>query len=108
MHKSSFKLEHKRTSTTLSDHVWELKKKKTPTSTLNGRSSKKVKPFAAGEKVHKLCLSKKSFGHCMHKKRLQLNHTNNLQSSDDGPIIVPKLRVMTGYWLSACIVIVNH
>ena len=28
LHKSSFKLEHKRTSTTLSDHVWKLKKNK--------------------------------------------------------------------------------
>ena len=28
LHKSSFKLEHKRTSTTLSDHVWKLKKEK--------------------------------------------------------------------------------
>ena len=41
LHKSSFKLEHKRASTTLSDHVWKLKKKKkkkTSTSTSNGRS----------------------------------------------------------------------
>ena len=27
MHKSSFKLEHKRTSRTLSGHVWKLKNK---------------------------------------------------------------------------------
>ena len=27
LHKSSFKLEHKRTTTTLSDHIWKLKKK---------------------------------------------------------------------------------
>ena len=27
LHKSSFKLEHKRTSKTLSEHVWKLKKK---------------------------------------------------------------------------------
>ena len=27
LHKSSFKLEHKRTSTTLSEHVWKLKNK---------------------------------------------------------------------------------
>ena len=27
LHKSSLKLEHKRTSTTLSDHVWKLKNK---------------------------------------------------------------------------------
>ena len=34
--KSSFKLEHKRTTTTLSDHIWKLKKKNTD-SKLNGR-----------------------------------------------------------------------
>ena len=28
LHKSSFKLEHKITTTTLSDHIWKLKKKK--------------------------------------------------------------------------------
>ena len=28
MHKSSFKLEHKKTSTTLSEHIWKLKKQK--------------------------------------------------------------------------------
>ena len=27
LHKSSFKLEHKRTTTSLSDHIWKLKKK---------------------------------------------------------------------------------
>ena len=37
LHKSSFKLEHKRTSTTLSDHVWKLKKKNI---NLNSRWSK--------------------------------------------------------------------
>ena len=40
-HKSSFKLEHKRTSTPLSEHVWKLKKSRTSSSILNGRSSKK-------------------------------------------------------------------
>ena len=39
--KSSFKLKHQRTSTTLSEHVWKFKKNKTSTSTSNGRSSKK-------------------------------------------------------------------
>ena len=38
LHKSSFKLEHKRTSTTLSDHI---KKTKTSTLTSNVRSSKR-------------------------------------------------------------------
>ena len=39
LHKSSFKLEHQRTSTTLTDHVWKLKKK-ISTSILHGRWSK--------------------------------------------------------------------
>ena len=44
LHKSSYILEQKRTSTTLSDHVWKLKKKtktSNSTSTSNGRSSKR-------------------------------------------------------------------
>ena len=44
LHKLSFKLEHKRTSTTLSEHVWKFKKKKktlTSASTSKGGSSKK-------------------------------------------------------------------
>ena len=39
LHTSSFKLEHKGTSTTLGDHVWKKKKLKTSTSTSNRRSS---------------------------------------------------------------------
>ena len=34
---------------------------------------------------------KELYGHCIHKKRFQLNHTNNLLSSDEGPIMDPKL-----------------
>ena len=34
----------------------------------------------------------------MHKKLFQLNHTDNLLSSDEVPIMDPKL--MTEYWLS--------
>ena len=59
MHKSSFKLEHKIFSTTLSDHFWKLKKRtKTSTSTSN-EVVKKVKPFAPSDKVCKLCLQDK-------------------------------------------------
>ena len=51
LRKSSFKLEHKRTTTTLSDHIWKLKKKNT--------EIKNVMPYAPGEKICKLCLQKK-------------------------------------------------
>ena len=40
LHKPSFKLGHKRTSTTLSEHVWKFKNKNI-NSIANGRSSKK-------------------------------------------------------------------
>ena len=45
-HKSSFKLEHKRTSTTLSEHVWKLKKNKNINFNIRWEIVKKVKPFA--------------------------------------------------------------
>ena len=64
---------------------------------------KKVKPFAPDEKVCLLYLQEKKklsilrpasslinknkiFGHCMLRKRFQLNHSNNLQSSGESPI----------------------
>ena len=58
LHKSSFKLEHKRTSTTLNDHVWKLKKKKKKNInfTIKWEVVKKVKLFASSDKVCKLCL----------------------------------------------------
>ena len=57
LHKSSFKLEYKRTSTTLSDHVWKLKN---TDINLNIRWEivKKLKPFAPNDKVCKLCFEK--------------------------------------------------
>ena len=55
LHKSSFKLEHKRTSTTPSDLVKKLKNKKVDFN-FNWEVVKKVKPFAPGDKVCKLCL----------------------------------------------------
>ena len=55
MHKSSFKLEHKRTSTTLSQHVWKLKNKNINFN-IKREIVKKVKPFAPNDKVCKLCL----------------------------------------------------
>ena len=59
LHKSSFKLEHKRTSTTLSGHVWKLKKKQNINFNIKWEVVKKVKPFAPGDKVCKLCLQEK-------------------------------------------------
>ena len=79
------------------------------TSTSNGRSSKKVKPFALGDKRCKLCLQEKlsilrsapslntqtneNFGHCPHKKRFQLNHDNNAMSTDEVPIVDRNLTI---------------
>ena len=84
LHKSSFKLEHKRTATTLSlsDHVWKLKKKNTDFNT-KWEIVVRVKPFTPEEKVCELCLQEKfsiltskpsvnkrmeDFGHCVQKK----------------------------------------
>ena len=58
LHKSSFKLEHKRTSTTLSEHVWKLKNKNINFN-ISWQIVKKVKPFAPNDKVCKLCLQEK-------------------------------------------------
>ena len=59
MHKSSFKLEHKRTSTTPSNPVWKLKDENIDFNiNIKWEIVKKVKPFASGEKVRKLCLPK--------------------------------------------------
>ena len=49
LHKSSFKLEHKRTTTTLSDHIRKLKKKNTDFN-IKLEMVKRVKPHAPGEK----------------------------------------------------------
>ena len=83
LHKSSFKLEHKRTSATLSEHVWKLKKNKNINFNIQWEIVKKVKPFAPNDKVCKFCLQEKLsilrsapclkkrskiFGHCNHRK----------------------------------------
>ena len=87
LHKSSFKLEHKRTTTTLSDHIWKLKIN--TDFNIKWEVLKNVKPYALGEKICKLCLqeifsiliSKPSlnkrteiFGHCVHRKQFLLNN----------------------------------
>ena len=88
LHKSSFKLEHKRTTTTLSDHIWKLEKKNTDFN-IKWEIIKNVKPYGPGEKISKLCLQEKFsiliskpslnkrteiFGHCVH--RIQFLLTN--------------------------------
>ena len=97
LHKSSFKLEYKRTSTTLSGHVWKLKNKD---MNFNSRLEivKKVKPFALNDKVCKLCLQEKLyilrsapslnkiseiFGHCIHRKKFLLSNTNKPTPTDE-------------------------
>ena len=58
LHKSSFKLEHKRTSTTLSGHVWKLKKNNINFN-ITWQVVKRVKPFTPSNKVCGLCLQEK-------------------------------------------------
>ena len=94
LHKSSFKLEHKRSSTTLSDNVWKLKKKNINFN-IEWQVVKRVKPFAPSNKVCGLCLQEKLsilrsapslnkrseiFGHCIHRKKFLLS---NLSMSTD-------------------------
>ena len=54
LHRSSFKLKHKRTSTTLSDHVWKLKKNKQQHQLQYQRGGRQK-----GAKRCKLCLQEK-------------------------------------------------
>ena len=101
LHKSSFKLEHKRTSTTLSDHVWKLKKNNINFN-ISWQVVKRVKPFAPNNKVCGLCLQEKLsilrsapslnkrseiFGHCIHRKKFLLS---NLSMSTDEVSIVDR------------------
>ena len=57
--RSSFKLEHKRTSTTFSEHVLTLKNK-IISFNIKWEVLKKMKPFAPSDKVCKLCLQEKT------------------------------------------------
>ena len=97
MHKSSFKLKLNRTSTTLSEHVWKLKKKNMNFN-IQWEIVKKVKPFAPNDKVCKLYLQEKLsilmsppslnkrseiFGRCIHRKKFLLSNTNKPLSTDE-------------------------
>ena len=72
LHRSSFKLKHKRTSTTLSDHVWKFKKKKTINFNIKREVVKKVlkcanfayKKNSPSLGLHHLRIKKETFGHC--------------------------------------------
>ena len=94
LHKSSFKLEHKRTSTTLSDHVWKLKKRNIGFN-IKWEVVRRVRPFAPSNKVFGLFLQEKLsilrsapslnkrseiFGRCIHRKKFFLS---NLSMSID-------------------------
>ena len=57
LHKSSFKLEHKRTSTTLSEHVWKLKNKNINFN-IKWEVVKKGKTFAPSDKLCKFAYKK--------------------------------------------------
>ena len=98
LHESSFKVEHKRTSTTLSEHIWKLKNKNIHFN-IKWEVFKKVKPFAPSHKVCKLCLQEKLsilrsgpslnktsaiFLQCIHRKKFLLINTNNPLSTDEG------------------------
>ena len=89
LHKSFFKLEHNRTSTTLSEHVCKLKNKNIKFN-IKWEVVKKVKPFTPCDKVFKLCLQEKLsilrsalslnkrseiFGHCIYRKKFLLSNT---------------------------------
>ena len=95
--KPSFKLEHKRTSTTLSEIFWKLKNKNINFN-IEREIVKKVKPFAPNDKLCKLCLQEKLsilrsalslnkrreiFGHCIHRKKFLLSNTNKPTSTDE-------------------------
>ena len=101
LHKSSFKLEHKRTSSTLSEPIWKLKNKNINFN-IKWEVVIKVKPFTPSDKVCKLCLQEKlsipwsapssnkrseTFGHCIHTKKLLLSNTSNLLSTDEVSIV---------------------
>ena len=61
VHRSSLKLQHKRTSTTLSEHVWKSENKNINFN-IKWEVVKKVKQFAPIDKVCKLCLLVPSLG----------------------------------------------
>ena len=97
LHESSFKLEPKRTSTTLSEHVWILKNENINFN-IKWEIVKKVKSFAPSDKMCKLRLQEKLsilrsapslnkrreiFGHWIHRKKFLLSNTNKPMSTDE-------------------------
>ena len=83
LHNSSFELEHKRTSKTLSDHVWKKNEQKNPINfNIKWEVVKKVKPFTLCDKGCKLCLQEKLSIHRLVltwnlKKNLDIASTRN-------------------------------
>ena len=89
-HKSSFKLSHKRSSTTLSDHIWSLKDNNKEYD-LNWKILAQCKPYEPGMQTCNVCLEEKFliikhaptlnqrnmfFCHCVHTRKFLLEHIN--------------------------------
>ncbi|GFS24376.1 hypothetical protein ElyMa_003414000 [Elysia marginata] len=89
-HKSSFKLEHKKASTSLSEHIWALKDKNIDYKK-ERQILKKTRPYTPGKKTCPLCLEEKLailrkrgslnvrkeiFSHCAHRRKFLLSNAS--------------------------------
>lgn len=87
-HKSSFKLNHKRSSTALSEHIWSLSEKHM-TYTLDWEILAHCRPYKPGQKFCALCVEEKFlinklnpslnvnrtyWTYCAHKRKFLLEH----------------------------------
>ena len=99
-HKSSFKLEHKKASTRLSEHIWALKDKKIEHK-IDWRILKKTRTYTPGNKTCPLCLEEKLailkkegslnvrkeiFSHCCHKRKFLLTNRSQPVNADQSAI----------------------
>ena len=86
LHKSSFKLEHQKSNTSLSEHIWNLKNKKAEDN-VEWKMLKQLKPYAPNKKICNLCfeeyfrilmekptLNRRKEIFCVHKKRFLLKN----------------------------------
>ena len=99
LHKSSFKLKHKKSATGLSDHIWVLKNiniDHVPQNRMGNR--KKVRPNTPDKKYCPLCLEEKFeillqqpslnhwkevFSHCVHKNKYLLAEVKRKTTTPD-------------------------
>ena len=87
-HKCSFKLKHKRSETTLSNHIWKLNESNADHK-IDWEIVKRSKPYTPGKNICSLCLEEKFyilsrqptlnhrkeiFAHCKHKKQFLLTN----------------------------------